>query len=286
VPLHASQAGGRGQWQVRRAGEVKVNEVLVHALREEHRIELDPDSLILGVRGDDEGESFDLAPLFRVLAERAARVPGFTVAPRWIVGNFAFQKMAIVKDLQQLLEALARHDIVAGIAGDRRAADMARGDRASVEAATFDRQPPDQEFLIRDADSSQQQAIAATLRNQNGVISGPPGTGKSQTISNLIAEMVARGKTVLFVAEKRAALDVVLNRLADADLAHLCLDCHGAELTRRHIAEQLQATPKCARPWGAPVSPTRWPQCLHALRSNSAAPTNCGQRHTAVPVGP
>src|SRR5205085_1761493 len=146
-------------------------------------------------------------------------------------GNFAFQKMAIVKDLQQLLESLARHDIVAGIAGDRGAADRARGDRSSIDPSTLDEQPPDQEFLIRDADSSQQQAIALTLRQQNGVISGPPGTGKSQTISNLIAEAVARGKTVLFVAEKRAALEVVLNRLREADLGHLCLDCHGAELT-------------------------------------------------------
>jgi very-short-patch-repair endonuclease len=243
VPLQVTQTGVRnGQWQLRRAGEVKINEVLVHALREEHGIVVEPDALLLQVLGDDEGEAFDLAPVFKALALRASQVPGFTIAPRWIVGNFAFQKMAIVKDLQRLLEALARHDIVAGIAGDRQAADMARGDRTSVDPATFDREPPDHEFLIRDADSSQQQAIAATLRNQNGVISGPPGTGKSQTIANLIAEMVARRKTVLFVAEKRAALDVVLNRLSEAGLGHLCLDCHGAELTRRHIAEQLQAS--------------------------------------------
>jgi very-short-patch-repair endonuclease len=242
VPVVATQIGTRsGQWLLRRNGEVKVNEVLVHALREEHHVSLDPDALVAEVQGDDEGEAFDLGPVFTTLTGRA-RVPGFAIAPRWIVGNFAFQKMAIVKDLQQLLDPLARHDIVAGIAGDSVAADMARGDRTPVEPSTFDRQHPDQEFLIRDADSSQQQAIAATLGSRNGVISGPPGTGKSQTISNLIAEMVARGKKVLFVAEKRAALDVVLNRLADADLAHLCLDCHGAELTRRHIAEQLQAS--------------------------------------------
>ncbi len=243
VPIQTSQAGVRnGLWSLRRVGEVKVNEVLVHALREEHGLPLDAESLLPEVLGDDEGESFDLEPVFRAVIERARHVTGFTITPRWIVGNFAFHKMAIVKDLQQLLEPLARHDIVAGIAGDRHAADMARGDRSAVDPSTFDRVPPDQEFLIRDADSSQQQAIAATLGQQNGVISGPPGTGKSQTISNLIAEMVARGKTVLFVAEKRAALDVVLNRLKEADLGHLCLDCHGAELTRRHVAEQLQAS--------------------------------------------
>ena len=243
VPLQASQAGIRnGAWSLRRAGDVTVNEVLIHALREEHGVTLDAEALVAEALGDDEGEAFDLAPIFKSVAETARTVPGFAIAFRWIVGNFAFQKMAIVKDLQKLLEPLARHDIVAGIAGDRQATDMARGARASVDPSTLDQLPPDQEFLIRDADSSQQQAIAATLRQQNGVISGPPGTGKSQTISNLIAEMVARGKTVLFVAEKRAALEVVLNRLNQADLGHLCLDCHGAELTRRHIAEQLQAS--------------------------------------------
>jgi hypothetical protein len=111
---------------------------------------------------------------------------------------------------------------------------------SSVAPREFDAQPPDADFLIRDADSSQQQAIATTLQGQNGVISGPPGTGKSQTISNLIAELVARGKTVLFVAEKRAALDVVLNRLRTAGLGHLCLDCHGADVSRKLIAAQLQ----------------------------------------------
>lgn len=243
VPLIASQQSGRSApWVLRRAGDVKVNEVLVHALREEHGVALDPETLLPDVQGDDEGELFDLNPVFAAVERAAGKVPAFSIERRWVLGNFAFQKMAIVKDLQQLGDALGRHQIVAGIAGDRAAADEARGDRTSVDALDLDRQPPEQEFLIRDADSSQQRAIVATLKGQNGVISGPPGTGKSQTIANLIAEAVARGKTVLFVAEKRAALDVVLNRLKDAQLDHLCLDCHGAELTRRRVAEQLQTS--------------------------------------------
>lgn len=243
VPLRAEQAAGRnGTWTLKRTGDVKINDVLVHALREEHGLSLDPEELQLQILGDDEGEAFDLEPFFAAVAARAGRVPGFTISPRWIVGNFAFQKMAIVKDLHQLGDALARHDLIAGIAGDHGAAARASGDRSSVDPREFDLRHPGEEFLVRDADSSQQQAISATLRGQNGVISGPPGTGKSQTISNLIAEAVARGKTVLFVAEKRAALDVVLNRLKEARLGHLCLDCHGAELSRRHVAEQLQAS--------------------------------------------
>ena len=241
VPLEASQSGGRiGPWSLRRTGYVKVNDVLVHALREEHGVTLDPESIVPEVLGDDEGAAFDLKPVFVAISASATRVPGFAIEHRWILGNFAFQKLAIVNDLKSLIDALAGHDLVAAIAGDVGARVSARGDRASVDPAEFDQQRPQEEFLIRDADSSQQQAITATLRGQNGVISGPPGTGKSQTIANLIAELVAHGKSVLFVAEKRAALDVVLHRLEEADLSHLCLDCHGAEFSRRHIAEQVK----------------------------------------------
>ncbi len=81
-------------------------------------------------------------------------------------------------------------------------------------------------LLIRDADSSQHSALIHALRGQNLVIEGPPGTGKSQTITNLIAAALAKGKTVLFVAEKLAALEVVRRRLDDAGLGVFCLEVH------------------------------------------------------------
>ncbi len=241
LPLKATQTGSRsGTWSIARAGELKVNDVLLHALQVEHGVAVAAEMLVPEILGDDEGEEFDLGPAFERLKREATRVPGFGVQPRWVLGNFSFQKLAIVRDLTELLQQLARHDIVAGIAGDQTAAELARGSRMNVDPLGFDRAAPDQEFLVRDADASQQQAIAATVGGQSGVISGPPGTGKSQTISNLIAELSARGKTVLFVAEKRAALDVVLNRLRQLDLDHLCLDLHGADISRRLVARQLQ----------------------------------------------
>jgi len=242
VPLTAAQAGRGAPWVLRRAGDVKINDVLLHALREDHGIALKGDELLPEVLGDDEGEDFDLEPVFNSIEHAAREVDAFSIKRRWVLGNFAFQKMAIVNDLRQLAEALARHPIIAGIAGDSDATAEARGDRSLEDPERIDERPPEQEFLILDADSSQQQAIGAALAGQNGVMSGPPGTGKSQTIANLIAEAVARGRTVLFVAEKRAALDVVLERLRRAQLDYLCMDCHGAELTRRHIAEQLQTS--------------------------------------------
>jgi len=78
--------------------------------------------------------------------------------------------------------------------------------------------------LVFDADASQQAAISRALAGTHVLIDGPPGTGKSQTIANIIAGMAAQGRRVLFVAEKRAAIEAVTERLAEADLAHLVFD--------------------------------------------------------------
>ena len=165
LPLKATQTGSRsGKWSIARAGELKVNDVLLHALQAEHGVAVSADDLVPEILGDDEGEAFDLDPVFDRLKREASRVPGFDVQPRWVLGNFSFQKLAIVRDLTELLQELARHDIVAGIAGDQTAAELARGSRMTVDPHGFDQAVPDQEFLVRDADASQQQAIAGHSR--------------------------------------------------------------------------------------------------------------------------
>ena len=88
-----------------------------------------------------------------------------------------------------------------------------------------------------DADSSQQWAINTALQGQNLVIEGPPGTGKSQTIANLIASYIAVGKSVLFVAEKRAAIDAVKKRINTVGLGDCFFDLHSSEAVRKKPAE-------------------------------------------------
>ena len=241
MPLLATSTGRESRaWTLKRNGDVRINDVLLHALQIQHGVTLEAEALLTEVLGDDEGEDFDLEPLFERLRMAAAQVPGFAISTRYIVSNFHFQKLAIVKDLKEHGDQLAAHDVIAGIAGDREARELARGDRSLGDPRELDAITPDDEFLVRDADSTQQQAIGLALGGRNGVISGPPGTGKSQTIANLIAECVARGKTVLFVAEKRAALDVVLERLKSIALGHLCLDLHGADISKKLVARQLK----------------------------------------------
>lgn len=87
------------------------------------------------------------------------------------------------------------------------------------------RAAPESTPVILDADSSQRASIAAALGGRSFVMDGPPGTGKSQTIANMIGVLLHAGKTVLFVSEKAAALDVVRDRLDDAGWALTCLNC-------------------------------------------------------------
>lgn len=99
--------------------------------------------------------------------------------------------------------------------------------------------------LVYDADSSQHNALLDILnRNRNLVIQGPPGTGKSQTITNLIAASLADGKTILFIADKMAALEVVRNRVAAAGLGHFLLELHSNKTNKttvfRHLHERIE----------------------------------------------
>ena len=111
--------------------------------------------------------------------------------------------------------------------------------------------PPAEMLHILDCDSSQALAIHEVRRGKNLVIQGPPGTGKSQTIANIIAAAVKDGKSVLFVAEKMAALDVVKRRLDDRGVGDACLELHSNKTSKRAVLEELRRT------WelGAPTAP-------------------------------
>ena len=95
--------------------------------------------------------------------------------------------------------------------------------------------------LIDDADSSQHSALIDAIDGKNLVIEGPPGTGKSQTITNLIAAAMAQGKRVLFVAEKLAALEVVRRRLDSAGLGEFCLELHSHKSQKRKMLDEVKS---------------------------------------------
>ena len=104
---------------------------------------------------------------------------------------------------------------------------------------------------VYDADGSQTLAILEANTGRTMIIEGPPGTGKSQTITNLIAEAVGAGRKVLFVAEKAAALDVVYRRLREANLEDACLELHSNKANKRSFYGEIKRTVAVAPPKSA-----------------------------------
>jgi len=144
-------------------------------------------------------------------AADAAEVPGFEIADRMVIGTFTYAKLPMVRDLQAAGELLADSDVVAAIAGHVEAQELLGADEVAEPVADS----PEEDYSVLDADSSQRSAINAVLSGHSLVIHGPPGTGKSQTIANLIAALVARGTAQVSAEELPAVLNEAARQLAD-----------------------------------------------------------------------
>jgi len=248
LPVGLEMKGHAGtSLSIHRGGPVQANLVLLHVLETEFGVSISSDKVLSCLQGHEEEEVFDPSPVYELFNEACASIPEFRIRDVAVLGNFAFQKMAMVRDLQEGSEHLVSSDLIAALAGDAEAKQSIGAKTQNPDPKEFDTIPPQSEFLILDADSSQQSAIAAVLAGQSAVIHGPPGTGKSQTIANLVASLAATGKRVLFVAEKRAALQVVLKRLQQVGLDRIAIDLHGADVSPKHVMEQVGAALNAVR---------------------------------------
>jgi hypothetical protein len=169
--------------------------------------------------------------------------------PNWRVdrdaiqlGFFSFSKLLMFRDLA--LEAwpenaLEEHELTRGLLYEGFAHEpplFGPDDRLDVVL------PPDKLFHVVDADASQAKVIEEVRAGRNLVVQGPPGTGKSQTITNIIAAAAKEGRTVLFVAEKMAALSVVHDRLVKVGLRDLILELHSRTANKRSVLAELGRT--------------------------------------------
>ncbi|MET9176977.1 DUF3320 domain-containing protein [Kitasatospora aureofaciens] len=178
-----------------------------------------------------------IAAARRIAAERE----GWQVEERLVIGLFASYKEAMYQDLQQNEERILAHPLVRSVAlGPDSGVAPELIDFTPADLDRIDElQLPERTPLVLDADASQRQCIAAALEGRSFVMSGPPGTGKSQTITNMIAALIHAGRSVLFVSEKAAALDVVRNRLRGVGLGDFVLSLHSGDTSRKAVAVEL-----------------------------------------------
>ncbi len=163
---------------------------------------------------------------------------GWTVESSVDLGLFSFYKLVIYKDLEANSELVTHHPIIRAIVGikDQNLVLDQLPQEKDVDKTEF----PEKTYQVLDADSSQQVSIDYALLGQSFVMKGPPGTGKSQTIANIIAECIANGKSVLFVSDKMAALEVVYKRLNEVGLAPFCLELHSSKANKQQVVAELK----------------------------------------------
>ncbi len=233
----APRGGASEDFDLSLPGEWEINPTLLHLLDVDHGVKLEAEDLLDLL--DENAEPPDASAVFERLTKATSSVAGFAINDRVVLGNFSYAKLPMVKDLESATEALVQNELICAIAGDEAARDAVRSRHPDVSLDEPDHTPVADEFLVLDADASQSYVINAVVKGADLVVEGPPGTGKSQTIANLIATLAARGQRVLFVAEKRAAIDAVLDRLHNAGLADLVLDLHDGAGSRRKLAQDL-----------------------------------------------
>ncbi len=207
--------------------EILVNPALMLKLKYEHSVDLPtlPEE-------EEQTPSSYLAAIQEVVKEL-----GWTVEPTVYLGLFSFAKLAIYQDLTDNLSRITEHPTLRALAGVPVEGLIQKGLPSVEDLDTV--VDPGKTFQILDADSSQQLCIQYALRGQSYVMHGPPGTGKSQTIANIISEYIAAGRSVLFVSEKMAALEVVYNRLKEKDLDEYCLELHSYKANKREVINEL-----------------------------------------------
>jgi len=220
LPVTIERAGGKRravETVLEYSGEdVETNLSLVEKMRRDFGI------AIPLLEDNDTPESY-----FEKFTEILRLKKSWSIRRNLTLSLLSFGKLLMYRDLDPRNwppdQSIAKHALVRELFEGSKNPNIELAEEYPIDAPELVEDVP---HLIRDADSSQHSALVDALRGRNLVIEGPPGTGKSQTITNLIAAALARGKTVLFVAEKLAALEVVRRRLDDAGLGMFCLEVH------------------------------------------------------------
>ena len=234
MPVRMVRRNVREGYTILRLDEdTALNTTLVEFLRAEFGI------AVAGVDPLPEDDSgVNVEKILAAFREATDGMDGWSIVTDAALGHFSFGKFVMWKDLSSRADRLAAHPFVAHL--------MKGGGDYDDGIEAF---PPEdvsahirygELFTPLSADSSQLTAVLYSAKGKSFVLHGPPGTGKSQTITNLIAHNLALGRKVLFVSEKKAALDVVHRRLSSIGLRPFCLELHSNKSGKAEVLAQFK----------------------------------------------
>ncbi len=226
-----------GHFEMKKAeADTEFNAALLELLHREYAVDV-PNLVPLPL----DGTGVDVKEVFEVVRRALAKNPAtaaWTVQESAQIAPVAFSGFRMWRDLDHQASDLLRHPLVRRLA--------AGGDTGvpfeAIAPSALDASWPAKDVLCPlDADASQLAAVLSAATGKSFVLEGPPGTGKSQTIANLVAQCLSAGKTVLFVAQKRAALEVVQARLDAVGLGPFLLELHSKKASKPEFIAQLKA---------------------------------------------
>lgn len=213
--------------------ETTINATLIEFLRTQFNIifpGLDP------LPVDESG--VDVSKILQIIKQSIKDKKGWEVLDEALVGCFSFGKFVMWKDMTERVEELKKNPLVNHLIGG--GGEFDDGIEVFKPEDVANHMNPAEIYCPVSVDSSQLTAVLYSEMGKTFVLHGPPGTGKSQTITNLIAHNLAKGRRVLFVSEKKAALDVVRNRLDKIGLTPFCLELHSNKTEKTKFYEQLK----------------------------------------------
>ncbi len=237
VPIRLTRKSSKSPFYLRAfEDETRFNATLIQLLKQDFGKDISVFESNLPT--DDDG--VDVTKVLQQVRQYVRDIAGFEVVDDCAMGRFSFSKYLLWKDLVDRTDALKENRVVRHLL-DNPTEVFDAGAGSIPEPADIDDQfNPGEIFHPLHADSSQIAAIMAASEGKDFVLIGPPGTGKSQTIANIVSQCLATKKSVLFVAEKTAALEVVYRRLKKVGLGDCCVELHSNKGQRREFLQQLQ----------------------------------------------
>ncbi len=228
IPIEIKRQSAKQYIIHRMDNEPMPNITLMECLRQKCDIQA-PD---LSDLPKDENGNVDLQATLDLLRKSFDDMPNWQIVDEAMLGIFSFTKFVIWNDLYTNRDLIGKHPMVKSLVDGVSTATEVLPETNNMLATQL--------VVPVSADNSQLQAIHAADKGQSFVLFGPPGTGKSQTITAMIACALNKGKTVLFVSEKRAALEVVQNRLKNIGLGDFCLELHSNKVGKNHFLSQME----------------------------------------------
>jgi len=241
IPIEIVRHGAKKYIIRVRDEESLVNITLIEMMRQTFELEI-PELMPVP---EDENEVIDWKRVFSIITTSISEInekrpvdSKWEVVEECMIGIFSFSKFVMWNDIHSHANVLESHPLLRSFMEGR---PLLPESKSIADARELDRTSNPSDYAIPiDADSSQMEAIVNSGKGNSFILYGPPGTGKSQTITNMIANALYQDKRVLFVAEKKAALEVVQQRLKRIGLDPFCLELHSNKVDKKSFLAQIE----------------------------------------------